>query len=179
MSDTYATQILLLLLTVHLAAAIYWDIRERRIPNKLVLSGLMVALAFHAVMSGWSGLGMAVAGALTGLLVFLPINLLRVMGAGDVKLMAMAGAFAASPLTTLWMALYTLLAGGLLVLLYAAKSQVREKLAGNLLVMLKMGPAELDARGSGDSNKLQPAARLPYAVAIACGSLGYLLYALR
>lgn len=174
----YATHILLVLLAIHLAAAVYWDVRERRIPNKLVLSGLITALVFHAETSGLPGLGMAFAGALTGLLVLLPINLLRLMGAGDVKLMAMAGAFGASPQTTLWMVLYTLLAGGLLVLLYAAKAPVREKLAGNLFVMLKLGPAELDARGSGEAGKLQPAARLPYAVAIACGSLGYLLFAM-
>lgn len=169
--------VLLLLLAVHLAAAVYWDFRERRIPNKVVLSGLLAALIFHAAASGLSGLGMAMAGALTGLLVLLPVNLLRLMGAGDVKLMAMAGAFGASVPAALWMVLYTLAAGGLLVLLYAAKAQVRERLAGNLFTMLRLGPAELDASGSGDPARLQPAARLPYAVAIACGSLGYLLFA--
>lgn len=166
------------LLAGHLAAAVYCDIKNRRIPNKVVLSGLLAALAFHAYVSGWEGLGSAAIGAVTGLLVLLPINLLRLMGAGDVKLMAMAGAFGASAQTTLWMVLYTLLAGGLLVLVYAAKSQVREKLSVNLFIMLKLGPSELDGRGTGDSNKLQPAARLPYAVAIACGSLGYLLFAM-
>lgn len=169
--------ILLLLLAAHLAGAVYWDIRERRIPNSIVLSGLIVALAFHAAVSGLPGLGMAVAGALTGLLVLLPINLLRLMGAGDVKLMAMAGAFGASPLASLWMVLYTLLAGGLLVLLYAARGRVREKLALNLFIMLKLGPAELGTGKEGDAGKLQTAAKLPYAVAIAVGSLGYLLFA--
>lgn len=170
--------ILLMLLAVHFALAVYWDIRVRRIPNKVVLSGLVTALIFHALVSGLPGLGMSLAGALTGLLVLLPINLLRLMGAGDVKLMVMAGAFGASPQASLWMVLYTLLAGGLLVLLYSAKGQVREKLASNLFIMLKLGPSELDPRSTGDANKLQPAARLPYAVAIACGSLGYLLFKL-
>lgn len=177
MPAAYPTIVFLLLLAVHLAAAVYWDIRERRIPNKLVLSGLLAALVFHAVASGLPGVGMSLAGALTGLLVLLPLNLLRLTGAGDVKLMAMAGAYGASPQATLWMVLYTLLAGGLLVLIYAARTSVRERLAGNLFVMLRLGPGELDTRGSGKGDKLQPAARLPYAVAIACGSLGYLLFA--
>ena len=164
------------LLAVHLSAAVYWDLRARRIPNKVVLSGLITALAFHAYLSGWGGLGAASVGALTGLLVLLPVNLLRLMGAGDVKLMAMAGAFGASVQVTLWMVLYTLLAGGFLVLLYAARNQVRDKLFINLFIMLKLGASELDGRGTGDTTKLQPAARLPYAVAIACGSLGYLLF---
>lgn len=170
--------VLLLLLAGYLAAAVYWDLRERRVPNKVVLSGLITAFVFHALAAGLPGLGMALAGAFTGLLVLLPLNLLRLMGAGDVKLMAMAGAFAASPVAALWMVLYSLLAGGLLVLLYAASGQVREKLSSNLFIMLKLGPSELDARGTGDATKLQPAARLPYAVAIACGSLGYLLFKL-
>lgn len=165
-----------LLLAAHLSGAVYWDLRERRIPNKIVLSGLATALALHTLASGLPGLGNAAVGALTGLLVLLPVNLLRLTGAGDVKLMAMAGAFGAGAQTTLWMVLYTLLAGGLLVALYAAKAQVRERLSSNLFIMLKLGPSELDARGTGDANKLQPAARLPYAAAIACGSLGYLLF---
>ncbi len=179
MPVNYSPQlVLLLLLAMHLAVAVYWDVRERRVPNKVVLSGLLTALTFHAVVSGWAGLGMAFAGALTGLLVLLPVNLLRLMGAGDVKLMAMAGAFGGSPQAGLWMVLYTLLAGGLLVALYAAKGRVREKLAGNLFIMLKLGPSELDAGGEKKANKLQTAARLPYAAAIACGSLGYLLFSL-
>lgn len=178
MSAFHAQIVLLLLLAAHLAVAVYWDIRERRIPNKLVLSGLLTALAFHAIVSGVAGLGVAFVGALTGLLVLLPLNMLRLMGAGDVKLMAMTGAFGASFQTSLWMVLYTLLAGGMLVILYASSGRVREKLFSNLFIMLTLGPSELDARGTQDINKLQPAARLPYAAAIACGSLGYLLYSL-
>lgn len=176
--DLSAQLVLLLLLAAHLAAAVYWDVKERRIPNKIVLSGLLTALVFHTLVSGLHGLGASLIGALTGLLMLLPINLMRLMGAGDVKLMAMAGAFGASFQTSLWMVLYTLLAGGLLVVVYAASGKVRERLFSNLFIMSRLGPAELDGRGSGDPNKLQPAARLPYAAAIACGSLGYLLFGL-
>lgn len=174
--DFYAQIVLLCLLAAHLAVAVYWDVKERRIPNKAVLSGLLAALLFHAVTSGANGLGASLVGALTGLLVLLPIHLLRLMGAGDVKLMAMAGAFGAGFQTSLWMVLYTLVAGGLLVVVYAARGKVRARLFSNLFIMSRLGMAELDGRGSGDPDKLQPAARLPYAAAIACGSLGYLLF---
>lgn len=168
--------ILLLLLAAYLAVAVYWDVRERRVPNKLVLAGLLTALVFHTLVSGLLGLGAALIGALTGLLVLLPLNLLRLMGAGDVKLMAMAGAFGASAQAALWMVLYTMLAGGLLVVLYATMGRAWGRLFNNLFTMLTLGPSALDVHGAQDTDKLQPVARLPYGVAIACGSLGYLLF---
>jgi prepilin peptidase CpaA len=168
---------LLLLLAAHLAAAVYWDAKERRIPNGIVFSGLLTALVVHALVSGLSGLGAALVGAVTGLLVLLPLNILKVMGAGDVKLMAMVGAFGASIQDVLWMVLYTLLAGGLLAVLFAFRTQVRQKLTANLLALIRLVPRKPDVEGSNNKNgELQPAARLPYAVAITCGSLGYLIF---
>lgn len=165
-----------LLLAAYLAAAVYWDVRERRVPNEVVLAGLITALAAHVLVSGLPGLWMFLAGALTGLAVLLPLNVFKLMGAGDVKLMAMVGGFAGSAQDVLWMVLYTFLAGGLLVVVFATAGKAWGKLGSNLFIMWKLGFSELDARGSGDENKLQPAARLPYAVAIACGSLAYLIF---
>lgn len=159
-----------------MSVAVYWDVRERRVPNKLVLSGLLLALTAHVLISGLAGVWMFLAGTLTGLAVLLPFNLLRLMGAGDVKLMAMAGGFAGSASAVLWVTLYTFLAGGLLVVVFATLGRAWGKLGSNLFIMWKLGFSELDARGTGDVNKLQTAARLPYAVAIACGSLAYLLF---
>lgn len=176
MSVSYGSVVSWLLLGVHLAAAVYWDVRERRVPNKLVISGLVAALFIHLLDSGLSGLWMFLAGAVTGLVVLLPMNLMRLMGAGDVKLMAMAGAFAGSATAVLWMVLYTFIAGGLLVVVFATLGRAWGRLGSNLFIMWKLGFSELDARGAGDETRLQTAARLPYAVAIACGSLAYLLF---
>jgi prepilin peptidase CpaA len=176
MAASQSQMILWFLLAVHMVVAVYWDVRARRVPNAVILSGLITALVLHVLTSGLPGLWMFLAGALTGLAALLPMNVLRLMGAGDVKLMAMAGAFAGSAQATLWMVLYTLLAGGLLVVLYATIGRSWGKLFSNLFIMLTLGLSELDARGTGDKNKLQTAARLPYAAAIACGSLGYLLF---
>ena len=170
------SNMLLLVLAVCMSAAVYWDIRERRVPNKLVLSGLLIALAMQVWIAGAAGAWGFMAGALTGLAVLLPFNMLRLMGAGDVKLMAMAGGFAASAVGVLWMVLYTMLAGGLLAIAFAALGGRWSALKSNLFIMWKLGFSELDARGTGDEAKLQPAVRLPYAVAIAGGSLAYLIF---
>src|ERR1700751_1600311 len=77
-----------------LAVAVGSDLHSRRIPNWLVLTGLTLALAVRLggarAAQGYSAWGL---GLLTGGGLFLPLYLLRGMGAGDVKLMAMVGAF--------------------------------------------------------------------------------------
>ena len=83
---------LALLALVTLAAIV--DLARRRIPNLLLLTGWMVAVPLHLLSDqpGPAVLG-ALAGALCGLLIFLPLYLLRGMAAGDVKMMATVGLF--------------------------------------------------------------------------------------
>lgn len=94
------------------------DLAWRKIPNRLILAGLCAALGLHlwhgagAFPSAWLG------GALTGLVLLLPLYLLRGMAAGDVKLMAMVGAFA-GPELALRIGLATCLIGGLMALAIA------------------------------------------------------------
>lgn len=164
------------LLVTFLCVAVFWDVRERRVPNKLVLTGLVSGLMLQLWHSGFAGAGMFLVGLLTGLAVLLPFNVLRLMGAGDVKLMAMVGGYVGSAQAMLWIALYTFLAGGLLAIVFATLGRAWSKLGSNLFIMWKLGFSELDARGTGDAGKLQTAARLPYAAAIACGCFAYLLF---
>lgn len=131
-----AWQALLTLATLALllALATASDLRARRIPNRLILCGLAKAGLLHASamwlhlspMAGahwWSPL----AGLLVGSAMLLPVHLLGGMGAGDVKLMAMAGAFVGAR-EAAWAALYALAAGGLAcaaALLWSRRSRRR------------------------------------------------------
>jgi prepilin peptidase CpaA len=80
--------------TALLAIAAIADFRVHRIPNRVVAPLAAGGLAY-AVMSRSmaAGVGFAAAGAVVGLLVWLPFHLLRWIGAGDVKLMAAVGAW--------------------------------------------------------------------------------------
>src|SRR5215212_8490883 len=98
---------------VGVAAAI--DVRTRRIPNLLTFGGAAVALAYHAWTGGLHGLALGAGGWTIGLALFLPMFLLRGMGAGDVKLLAAVGAWL-GPMGVVWCALYSVLAGGVLAL---------------------------------------------------------------
>lgn len=72
-----------------LAASIA-DLRTRRIPNWLTASGAVAGILCGA-STGWRSLGMAVAGAIAGFLLLLPLHWMGAMGGGDVKLVAAFG----------------------------------------------------------------------------------------
>jgi prepilin peptidase CpaA len=75
-----------------ITAGIY-DLRTRRIPNWLTLSGAAAGVGLNLLLFGAAGLRLSLAGLVTGGGVYMVFYLLRAMGAGDVKLMAAVGAF--------------------------------------------------------------------------------------
>ena len=96
-------------------AACVTDLRARRIPNLLTFGAAAAALVFWLASDGLSGLAFAATGWLAGCLLFLPVFLLRGMGAGDVKLLAALGAWV-GPAAAVWIALYGAVAGGILAI---------------------------------------------------------------
>ena len=81
-----------MLLALLLGAAVY-DVRYRRIPNWLTVSGVLLGLALNTILyQGWPGLRLSLAGMAVGLGVYFVLYALRAMGAGDAKLMAAVGA---------------------------------------------------------------------------------------
>jgi prepilin peptidase CpaA len=79
-----------LILVAGLAAG--YDLRSRRIPNWVSLAGWILGLGLNAVLFRWVGLRLALLGTGMALLIYLPMLLIRGVGAGDVKLMAAIGA---------------------------------------------------------------------------------------
>ena len=96
-----------------LAVAVVTDLRSRRIPNLLVLTGLAVGTIWQFAQSGFTGVAAAAGGAVVGLACLLPFYIRGAMGAGDVKLMAMCGAFL-GPLQIIVAAVASLLLGGVI-----------------------------------------------------------------
>ncbi len=175
-------------LTLLLVFACLTDLRERRVKNVMVLAGLAVAaighLMPHLLAADLRGAALAllatVSGAATGLLVFLPLYLLRAVGAGDVKLLAMVGAFLGAE-ATLQAGLYSAIAGGLLSLLFLCRPSVARRAVANLRAMrLSIGSRLRGLPVPAGVNPLQrSAARIPYALAIAAGTWGQLWLASR
>ena len=156
-----------------LGIAVASDVRRHRIPNFLVVLGLVLGLASQAYAGGVSGLGDGALGMLIGFGVFLPLYALGGMAAGDVKLMAMVGSFLA-PHAALWTAFFSLIAGGLCgLLMVMVRGQVMQTL-GRYWLMLRarayLAPATDEVAGKP----------FPYSIAILLGTLttGYFMFVL-
>lgn len=87
------------------------DVRQRRIPNRITFPAMGLLLVLHGLLSGWPGLREAGLGLVGGFLVMLVPHLFGVLGAGDVKLVAAAGAGLGSG-ALLTLVLFTSIAGG-------------------------------------------------------------------
>lgn len=164
------------LLAGFLLAAVFADMASRKIPNRLVLAGMVVGLLVQAFLPGGDGFLSALKGLLFGFGLFLPLYLLRVMGAGDVKLMAMVGCFTGSP-AIFGVMLCTLLAGGVLSLVFSLRMKAFRQMLGNVKFMIFMRFMKAAGGGLASTHDMAGSVgTLPYAMAIAMGTAGYLVW---
>lgn len=167
-SEAYALDIHLAILVVLVAAATIVDIREHRIPNWIVATGLLLAVGFHMLAPSGKGQMFTLAGLAVGMTALMPFYVMGVMGAGDVKLMGMVGAFigTAAIVSTV---LTTMIAGGILALLTSAYKRTLPTLVANLRTMIVQRQIR-EPGGATAGAGSKSAGKLPYAVAIAAGT---------
>ncbi|MGH8853579.1 MAG: A24 family peptidase [Telluria sp.] len=156
------------LLLLMVAAAAINDLASRRIPNLLLLSGLVAALALHLLSPNpAAALLSCLGGAAAGLALFLPFYLARGMAAGDVKMMATVGAFT-GPLAALHIAILSWCAGGVMALaIIICRGRLRLALA-NLWAIVRPAMLRLPAAPAAGR---ESAGSMPYGVAIAAATI--------
>ncbi len=152
-------------------AAIY-DLRYRRIPNWVSLSGIVLGFGCNTLLLGLDGLRGAALGLLCAAVIYVPLYLVRGMGAGDVKLMAAVGALA-GPKGWFEIFLATALIGGVTSLaVIATKGRVHQTFWNVGLIVTELlhfrAPAVRDSRLD---LRHREALGLPHGAAIAAGSL--------
>lgn len=166
-----------LLLVLLLFAATVVDLRERRIPNCLVATGIAAAFAFHilAPQQG-EGIVFALSGLAVGMATLLPMYLLRLMGAGDVKLMGMIGAFLGMS-GAVGAVLASMAAGAALALATAAGKRMLPQLFANLRgIVVQCHISQMTHDLSGIVRPAASVGNMPYAVAITAGTLVQLFF---
>jgi prepilin peptidase CpaA len=145
------------------------DLRTRRIPNVLTFGGALVAPIYWFATSGGVGFLTSIGGWATGAALFFPMFALGGMGAGDVKLAACLGAWL-GPSASLYVALYSALAGGVMALAVALATGYFTTALRNVWLLL----AHWRVVGLRPLPELTletaSAPRLPFALPIAAGA---------
>ncbi len=163
-----------IVLVLLVAIAAVYDIRFRRIPNWLVLTGLVLGVALNTFLFKWSGVRASLLGIGLAFLIYFPLYLLRGMGAGDVKLMAAIGAIV-GPANWFGIFIVSALLGGIAAaILLMARGRLLNSLwnIGFLLQRLLSLKAPY-AREELDIASPK-SVKLPHGVAIAGGSILFL-----
>lgn len=169
---TPRTAVLLLLL---LAAAVN-DVRSFRIPNALTVPGMLLGLLIGAVDSpnAWSGLLDSMAGLAVALVCLMPLHAFRVMGAGDVKLMAAAGAFLGFP-DVLPAIFFVVATGGVLAVGYIVVHRAATRAARNVGTIMRSLTVAAWTRTAPAAPASTSIGRLPYGVCIFAGTAIFLV----
>lgn len=147
------------------AIAGFTDLRSRRIPNWLTVSGLVLGIAVRAFFQGWLGVKASLLGVVLGLGLLLPFVLLRSLGAGDWKFAGALGAFSGPALLTDLLIGSIFVAGLMAAALVIYKGRVRETMRniGHILVSL----VTFRLPGTRVSLDNPDALKVPYGVALA------------
>lgn len=169
-------------LFILLLVAAWQDAQNYRINNNLTIPGAALGVLLNTILPDGYGFSVSLIGWVVGLSLLLPFYLLRLMGAGDVKLMAMVGAFL-GPEAVIVDMLYVMAASGVLSIIIAGSRDVLKQSLFRAIKLLHDSVLNLFTSKSNQS--VQPfhadkttqgfASRLPFGVAIAVGTIIYLI----
>ena len=170
----------MVLLVMLLGAAVF-DVRYRRIPNWLTVSGALLGIAMNAIIGApEAGLSFALIGLAVAFGFYAVLYALRAMGAGDVKLMAAIGALVG---WERWFGIFfvTAIVGGVMgLILVVARGRLKKTMfnLGFILSEMKSGrPAYLKNEELDVKNK--KAVGLPHGAVIAVSLVFYLALSAR
>jgi prepilin peptidase CpaA len=147
-----------------LFAGVIDDLRSRKVHNWLFLGCTALAVIVNFSIGGWSGLNTALLGFVAGFLILLPLVLLKIIGAGDMKLFAAFGAIAG------WSAVINV---AILSLIWGAIfGIVQVAVKGQLMVMVKNMLAIASMKKDRSTIELH---KMPFTIAIFMGWLSFLV----
>lgn len=141
-----------LLLGLILIPAVRADVSSEKIPNQWILAGWGMGILYQIFYTGMKGVFCGLLGALFPILVLFLFFMLRVLGAGDIKLLSAVGTFyGIYPMIRLLFLVFVV--GAVLSLLYMLKNRIFLKRFSYLwnFILWKRGSGEryYDAKRDG------------------------------
>ncbi|KGK89816.1 hypothetical protein DP73_09290 [Desulfosporosinus sp. HMP52] len=150
-----------------LGIAAFTDWRDRKIYNKLLVPAFFIALMLNTIYGGRLGLTSSLLGALIGFLLLLLPYLMGGMGAGDVKLLTVIGAFGGSQFV-ITSFLYGAIIGGIISGILLAH---RKALIDTIKHFLLFLPLLKKPHNFSESMNNARQEKFPYGIAIVLGAL--------
>lgn len=143
------------------------DLKSRKIYNIILFPGFLLSWSVHVFAEGWSGIGYSLLGTFIGILIlFIPFAM-GGMGAGDVKLLGLIGAWKGIQFV-IFTSIYMALIGGVIalaILLFQKGWFQRMKGIFYFFVFLRQGKVRTEWVHSGVGK-----ITYPYGVAIVAGA---------
>ena len=156
-------------LAVLLILAAVSDIRERRIPNALTVTGMLAGPVLWGLLGGPGAALQAVMGAGLALLAGMVLFALGALGGGDAKLLAVVGAFF-GPMRLLVAGFVIAVLGGVVALAVAVgRRRLQTTLIGAWMLGLHM--VTLGRRGARWTIDSEGSLTIPYGAVIAAGAI--------
>jgi prepilin peptidase CpaA len=152
-----------------LVASVF-DVRSRRIPNFITFPSILLGLALHLALGGWRQLLTSLAAGLICGIVFLIFYIAGGMGAGDVKLITAVGCIAGLSHVPYLLVLTALSGGAMAVVLALSRGRLQQTLSNVGAIAAHHSHEGLQPHPDLNLSNLETL-RLPYALAIAGGSL--------
>ena len=147
-----------------------FDVKSRRIPNFITFPSILLGLVLHLALGGWRQLLSSLGAGLICGVVFLLFYIAGGMGAGDVKLMTAVGCIAGMPHVAYLLVLTALSGGVMAVALALAHGRLQQTITN--VGALATHHSHEGLQPHPDLNLSNHSTlRLPYALAIAGGSL--------
>ncbi|MCL5779835.1 MAG: prepilin peptidase [Firmicutes bacterium] len=157
-----------LVLVLVVGISLYTDLRYKKIYNIVLFPAFVLALLYSLTSGGLTGLLFSIKGATLGLALLLIPFMLGGMGAGDVKMLAVIGAWQGPHFVWLCF-LSTAIVGGIISLVLLLKSGRLWQSLKYILFAFLPGAPKVNAFGTLATAKAGEA--FPYGVAIAAGTL--------
>lgn len=118
----------LLLITL---LALFYDIKSYTIKNNLIVVGIISGICINFYQVGFKGIYSYIIALLLPTIIFIPLFLLKALGAGDIKLFSVIGCYLGI-FAVIKVIIYSFLIGGIISVIYLIKSKSFSKRLNHL-----------------------------------------------